>query len=60
MYDNKSSYYNQKILKMFYDNEIVTNNELSKEIGLSEKTIRTKIDEINEILKEIILGEICK
>lgn len=60
MYDNKSSYYNQKILKMFYDNEIVTSNELSKEIGLSEKTIRTKIDEINEILKERKLGEICK
>lgn len=60
MYDNKSNYYTQKILKVFFDNEMVTNNQLAKEIGLSEKTIRTKIDAINEMLREKELGEICK
>lgn len=60
MNDNKSNYYTQQILKAFLDNEMVTNNQLASEIGLSEKTIRTKIDAINVMLHENGLGEICK
>lgn len=58
--DNKSNYYTQQILKAFLENEMVTNSQLASEIGLSEKTIRTKIDAINDLLIEKGLGEICK
>ena len=60
MNDNKSNYYTQQILKAFLENDMVTNNQLASEIGLSEKTIRTKIDAINTMLMENGLGEICK
>ena len=39
---------------------MVTNKQLADEIGLSEKTIRTKIDSINYMLKENNLGTIEK
>ena len=56
MNDNKSNYYTQQILKAFLENDMVTNNQLASEIGLSEKTIRTKIDAINTMLMENCLG----
>ena len=39
---------------------MVTNKQLADEIGLSEKTIRTKIDSINYMLKENNLGGIAR
>lgn len=53
---NKTTIYSNLILKYFLEHEMVTNKQLADEIGLSEKTIRTKIDSINYMLKENNLG----
>lgn len=61
MNDKKSAYYTQIILKILLESkDMVTTNQLAEEIGLSEKTIRTKIESINTFLSENSLGEICK
>lgn len=57
---NKTTIYSNLILKYFLTHEMVTNKQLADEIGLSEKTIRTKIDSINYMLKENNLGAIEK
>lgn len=57
---NKTTIYSNLILKYFLEHEMVTNKQLADEIGLSEKTIRTKIDSINYMLKENNLGTIEK
>lgn len=57
---NKTTIYSNLILKYFLTHEMVTNKQLADEIGLSEKTIRTKIDSINYMLKENNLGTIEK
>lgn len=58
--DNKVNYYTQQIIKSFLDHDMVTTNQLVEEVGLSEKTIRTKIDAINMMLQENHLGQIRK
>lgn len=58
--DNKSNLINQMILRKFLDNTMITTNQLAEEVGLSEKTIRTKVESINNILVANDLGEICK
>lgn len=60
MNDKKSQYYSQAILKSLLNAEIVTTNQLATDIGLSEKTIRNKIENVNDYLRENKLGEICK
>lgn len=57
---NKSNAYFRQIMKMFLDNDMLTTQRLAQEIGLSEKTIRTKIDNINYTLKKNQLGIIEK
>lgn len=52
--------YSQYILKYFLNNDMVTNKNLSEYIGLSEKTVRTKIDSINLMLQDNNLGIIKK
>lgn len=59
--NKKSLYYTQMILQILIDSsDIVATETLAKDVGLSEKTIRTKIDSINDILSENDLGIICK
>lgn len=60
MNDKKSQYYTQAILKTLLNTEMVTTVQLAEEIGLSEKTVRTKVDSINDYLRSNHLGEICK
>lgn len=60
MNDKKSHYYTQVILKTLLNAEMVTTVQLAEEIGLSEKTVRTKVDVINDYLRSNQLGEICK
>ena len=60
MNDQKSNYYTQLILKALLNKEMVTTGQLAEEIGLSEKTIRTKVEVINNMLLDNQLGEICK
>lgn len=60
MNDKKSQYYIQAILKVLLNSEMVTTVQLAEEIGLSEKTVRTKVESINDYLRSNNLGEICK
>ena len=60
MNDQKSNYYTQLILKALLNKDMVTTGQLAEEIGLSEKTIRTKVEVINNMLLDNQLGEICK
>lgn len=60
MNDQKSKTYTQMILKSLLNDGIITINQLADEIGLSEKTIRTKIEMINNMLLENDLGKIQK
>lgn len=60
MNDRKSQSYTQAILNKLLQCDMITISQLSKEIDLSEKTIRTKIESINGMLLENELGEIKK
>ena len=60
MKDKKSQYYVQAILKILLSSEMVTTVQLGEEVGLSEKTVRTKVEAINDYLRANELGEICK
>ncbi|OCN05821.1 hypothetical protein A4S06_07210 [Erysipelotrichaceae bacterium MTC7] len=60
MKEQKRNYYFTKILEFFLENEIVTTDDISKAVKISEKTTRTKIAEINNYLVDNQLGKICK
>ncbi|MBR5289655.1 MAG: PTS sugar transporter subunit IIA [Erysipelotrichaceae bacterium] len=60
MKDKKSQYYVQAILKILLSSDMVTTVQLGEEVGLSEKTVRTKVEAINDYLRANQLGEICK
>lgn len=60
MKEKKAHYYTQVILKTLLKVEMITINQLAEEVGLSEKTVRTKIEDINDYLKAHDLGEIVK
>ena len=61
MNDKKSIYYIQAIFKVIFNTDnTLTINQISQQIGLSEKTVRLKIDNINVFLSENNLGEIVK
>lgn len=56
----KKDYYNKAILNCLADGKIVSTSTIAKMVGLSEKSIRNKIYDINTFLKENKLGEIQK
>lgn len=60
MNEQKSNYYTQQIIKVFLSQKMVTTMQLAEVVGLSEKTVRTKLENINDLLVENSLGEICK
>ena len=45
-----------KLLQCFHPNEILTASQLSKELKISERTIRNEIRTINEQYPELILS----
>ena len=49
---------NQQILKILLDRDNTTAAQLAEEIGISEKTVRNRIKEVNALLGEKKLGEI--
>ena len=51
---------NRKILELLLNTETVTVAWLSQEIGISEKSVRTKIDIVDVFLQENGLGTIQK
>lgn len=60
MKDKKQSFYNFKIIRHLISNDVTTIQEVADEVGLSEKTIRTRIDSINEFLEENDVGQIIR
>ena len=60
MQKKKNFYYTQAILKVLMDYDVVTIDQIAKEVGLSEKAVRIKIDSINDYLIENNLGSIEK
>lgn len=60
MQKKKNFYYTQAILKVLMDYDVVTIDQIAKEVGLSEKAVRIKIDSIDDYLIENNLGSIEK
>ncbi len=60
MNEKKTQYYTNAILKAVLNTDMITTNVLAIEVGLSEKTVRNKIESINDFLKKNKLGEIRK
>ncbi|WP_440895103.1 BglG family transcription antiterminator [Amphibacillus sp. Q70] len=50
----------KSILSLFVQNEVLTAEKIADSIGLSEKTVRTKINHINVFLEENNLGSLIK
>lgn len=58
MKSDKNALYNNRILKCFLKGEGYTILQIAENVGLSEKTVRTKMDQINDWLLEEGLGRI--
>lgn len=60
MKEEKKKYYNTEILNCLIDGEVVSTQQIANTIGMSEKSVRNKIFDINEYLKEKDMGIIKK
>ncbi|MDD7281739.1 MAG: BglG family transcription antiterminator [Erysipelotrichaceae bacterium] len=60
MKEAKKEYYKIEILNYLMNKEVVSTSQLAEAVGMSEKSIRNKIYEINEFLKENDMGIIQK
>lgn len=60
MKEIKKKYYNYEILSCLIGGEIVSTKQIASTIGMSEKSVRNKIYEINQYLKDNQLGVIQK
>jgi activator of the mannose operon (transcriptional antiterminator) len=60
MKHKKEKIYMKQILKCIKDGEIVSTHFIAKTVGLSEKSVRNKITELNDYLMQGNLGEIQK
>jgi activator of the mannose operon (transcriptional antiterminator) len=56
----KDNYYNRKIMGILLDGKTVTYGVLSKETGMSERSVRSKVAELGKLLEEEDLGSIQK
>lgn len=56
----KESYYNNKILEILLENEVVTISFIADEIGVVEKSVRTRLKGIENFLEENNFGIIEK
>ena len=56
----KESYYNKEILNCLMDGNVVSTQSIAQCVGLSEKSVRNKIVNINDYLQENQLGFINK
>ncbi len=57
---SKEQYYNNKILQVLLENDVVTNAFIAEKVGMVEKTIRSKLTALNEFLEQNNLGIIEK
>lgn len=60
MRKQKKQYYEQRIIDLLLENEIITTKIVAEDLQLSEKTCRNKIDSLNNEIQELKLGEIKK
>ena len=60
MKEAKKKYYNTEILNCLVDGDVVSTQKIALTIGISEKSVRNKIYDINEYLKENDMGIIQK
>lgn len=60
MKNDKDNYYFKEIIKCLLSGEIVSTSSIADLVGLSDKSIRNKIDEINNYLMQNNLGTIEK
>lgn len=60
MKEAKKQYYNTEILNCLIDGDIVSTQQIADAVGMSEKSIRNKIFDINEYLQENDMGIIQK
>lgn len=54
MKEAKKQYYNTEILNCLIDGDIVSTQQIADAVGMSEKSIRNKIFDINNIFKRTI------
>lgn len=60
MKEAKKQYYNTEILNCLIDGDVVSTQQIADAVGMSEKSIRNKIFDINEYLQENDMGIIQK
>lgn len=60
MRQDNDALYNQKIIRCLLDGGTYTTQTIAENVGLSEKTVRTRINQINEWLVQNDLGRIEK
>ena len=52
MKQNKNTLYNNQILKCLMTGDTFTTQQIADNVGLSEKTVRTRINQLNDWLVE--------
>ena len=55
---SKDKFYMKQIFDCISDGEIIATGKIAKEIGLSEKSVRNRLNELSDFLLENNLGEI--
>jgi len=60
MKEEKSQYFFRQILDYLLKHEVVSTQKIADEIGLSEKTVRVKLDGLEEYLKQNRLGDLVR
>ena len=55
---SKDKFYMKQIFDCILDGEIIATGKIAKEIGLSEKSVRNRLNELSDFLLENNLGEI--
>lgn len=60
MRQDKDALYHSRIISCLLAGEIYTTSAIADNVGLSEKTVRTKVNQINDWMVRENLGRICK
>lgn len=60
MKQHKNTLYYEKIFRLLLEGEVCSISKIGEQVGLSEKTVRLKIDQMNDFLKDNDMGRIEK
>ena len=58
MKQSKDELYMKQILDFIMDGEIVSMGKIAKEVGISEKSVRNKLNDLDDYLRENDFGTI--